>query len=230
MPEPDSDSSTKSATTIFEPYDYVGMVVPGAVLLLGFMYFGEKFEFLGKPEEFGLGALGLFLVAAFSIGHVLLAIGEAGEYVWWHVAGRPTDWVLKEDHSCVRHLRRKPEIISPGQRRRLVQLVERDFDEKDFDRLSTNDWKSLTRELYATVKKAGGTDRVDRFNRTRAFYSGLAVALFAIAILVWISHKPWWLIAVMSFVTLIAVLRMRYFSILYGRELLVSYLVFCVSK
>lgn len=234
MANKEMDAEPRKAWTIFDPYDYIGMISPGAVLLLAIMFFYPDLNsnFPGNGE-FGVAALGLFVIAAFSIGHILLAIGESIEWLLWCVSGMPTDWVLKKECTLLGWIRRrgleiprnKPQLISPEQRRRLATSLQNPPLNEILDDLSPRDWEAVTRELYATVKMANGTDRVDGFNRTRAFYAGLGVALSIIAVLAGVNRCQCWAVVSLSAIALIAFVRMRYFGKLYGRELLVTYLL-----
>jgi hypothetical protein len=87
-------------------YEQVGIVIPGAVLLfVAMFYLPELRDILGK-DGINLGGLGVFVLIAYATGHVLAAIGNLVEAVYWRTrAGMPTNWVVGI----------RPRLLSPEQ-------------------------------------------------------------------------------------------------------------------
>lgn len=85
----------KSLDSRFNFYDYAGFIAPGTAFLLGLVYFVPEVWGLTEKliKESSLGALGLFLLIAYVVGHLLEGVGVLIEKAmwWWH--GRPHNWI-----------------------------------------------------------------------------------------------------------------------------------------
>ncbi len=104
----------------FEYYEFIAILIPGVIFLYGLSLIFDKV----KPilcYDISLGEFGLFFILSFAVGHLLQALGNALEYVYWRIqAGMPSDWVRSKKH----------ELLGKSQ---LGQLEEKT---KDFFRLS----------------------------------------------------------------------------------------------
>ncbi|HCR66526.1 MAG TPA: hypothetical protein DIW38_08445, partial [Oceanicaulis sp.] len=66
----------------FEAYDYIGVIVPGSILVVtASLLFPEWTSLLGASIT--LGDLGLVLILAFLAGHLLQAVGNLWETIVW---------------------------------------------------------------------------------------------------------------------------------------------------
>ncbi len=76
-------------------YEFVGIIVPGAVLLAGIgllLDVGAINRFF-SPE--GIGNAVVYLVLAYVVGHLIAAIGNWFEVLFWKPwGGMPTDWPI----------------------------------------------------------------------------------------------------------------------------------------
>jgi len=87
-------------------YEQVGIVIPGAVFLFVTMfYLPELRNVLGK-DGVNLGGLGVFVLIAYAMGHLLGAVGNLIEAAYWRTrGGMPTSWVVGS----------RPRLLSPEQ-------------------------------------------------------------------------------------------------------------------
>ena len=195
----------------------MAILIPGVIFLYGLsLIFNEIKPFLG--QDISLGEFGLFFILSFAVGHLLQALGNALEYVYWRIqAGMPSDWVRSEKH----------ELLGKSQ---LGQFEERI---KDFFRMSnfsfsttsSSEWASFVRRIYAAVETDGRNKRVDIFNCTYGLFRGLSVSLLLLAIsnLFRDIHRwPWSILCVVLFA--ISLYRMHRFGRNYARELFIQFL------
>jgi hypothetical protein len=199
----------------FDAYEYTGVILPGAVVVLtASLLFPEVKDMLGK-DGVSLGGLGVFVVASFVVGHIVQALGNTIEWFGAGVYGQGrSDVILSPDQS----------LIAPSQRDRLRTAVLGAF-HVDLDGMKPAAWSSIRREMYAHVKAAGATERIDAFNRTYGLQRGLTAGLFAAAAMILlVSPLRWPVAAAMIFGVFLALFRMRRFSDHYARELIVEYL------
>jgi hypothetical protein len=215
----------------FDQYEYVGVIIPGATLLLGLLLlWSEPFRTaLGK--DFSVGSLVLFLVAAFVAGHVVRAIAEVFEgWLWSLFGGMPTDW-------------------EPDNKRRLLDVHQHPRFEAQLSRLLNKkgvrltdfkgnraDWRAVVREIYAAVARADSA-RVDAFNRTYGMLMGVTMALVIIGIVLAVKlscnvgpplamgQGYLWPIEILLLVIIVLLVHRTYaFGNSYGRELFVQFL------
>ena len=76
----------------FDFYEYAGILAPGAVVLTGvYLVYSGGFG-VGALKDMGVGGLGVVTVIAYVAGHLIQAVGNGVEWVWWKVwGGWPTD-------------------------------------------------------------------------------------------------------------------------------------------
>ncbi len=223
-PEKSEGKSESKASNTFDQYEYVSVIAPGAALLMGLVYlFPNLRETIGGGDT-GLAELGLLLIAAFIVGHLVAGIGELIEALMWRRHGMPTDWVTQPPR----------DIIGQEQRVRLRELIMARFPKVDIDNLDRTDseqelkWKSITRQIYAAVRAAGRNYRIDAFNRTYGFCRNFsAAALVLLLIVLFYRELPFRferVVGVLAIAFIIAVVRAYVFGKTYGRELFVTYI------
>ena len=86
------------ASLVLTFYDFVGVIIPGSVLLIGL---GLLFD-LGKLAEIAIprdaGLVTAHLVLAYVAGQLLQALSDWLELLYWRCwKGRPTDWPLNRE-------------------------------------------------------------------------------------------------------------------------------------
>jgi hypothetical protein len=245
MAEDGESDKLGSITKSFDQYEYVAIIIPGALLLFGLVLafpdlFPWKFE-----KDVSLGTLGLFLVAAFIMGQLLHAAGDLiAPKIWRCWGGMPTEWILPEAARPVPALcMRLPKwtrparqtLLDPAQQQQLLSRLRELLNAKPIDlndyaeRLG--EWQAITRRVYAMVSRAKLAARIDVFNRTLGMMIGIAIALLILGVVFLIraacgtEWPKYLLLAALAFVmTPLALARFRNFGILYGRELFVQFI------
>lgn len=201
----------------FDAYEYVGVIVPGTVLVLGGLLLFPDLNPVPSQQGFAVGDLGIFLLVAFVAGHLLQAVGNLVEKGWWFFfGGMPTDWMVD-----------KPEkLLAPTQVDKLSRKVDTDFNLRgSLPSITKRNWFPITRQIYAQVNAAGRAGRADAFNRTYGLMRGITAAFFTLAALVMGTNFQDWRVALISAILgIVALARMHLFGKHYAREVFVQYL------
>jgi hypothetical protein len=203
----------------FDFYEFAGIIVPGVVVIMGFVItisWGNQGQ-LKKFAELSAGSLGLGIILAYAAGHLVQSVGNLIENIWWWIeGGRPTDWVRSGKHK----------IVSAQQHALLQDRVRQIIDDNSFNLDSSvgkNQWHAITRQLYAAVEAANKAKRVDVFNGNYGLCRGIATSLLTIlCFLSIIDWGEWKVMLILAALFFIAIYRMRRFGIHYGRELFVQ--------
>jgi hypothetical protein len=202
----------------FDFYEFAAILLPGVAALTGILLAYPTGIPVDVLKDFTVGDLGLFVLLAYLLGHLVQSVGNALESVWWKLFnGMPTDWVRREDNS----------LLSPSQSRLLEGLVRERLGLRDFVMGETNrkHWYSITRQVYADVAAAGRTNRVDTFNGNYGLNRGIAAG-FLVFLVAALSRPPidWWVAAGAAIALALAIARMHRFGRHYARELFVQFL------
>jgi hypothetical protein len=223
----DASDQLGAITKSFDAYEYVAVIIPGATLLAGLVIaFANPFPW-SLSKDLSIGALGMFLIAAYVAGQVLRAVGDFAEKGLWHLrGGQPTEWVLKKNDIH--------QLLDGDQRNELTQALQTLLASPDLD-LSAYDgnaekWQAVTRRIYANVNAAGHNARIDAFNRTMGMMIGLTIAFIVLAVvyLVMALSGGWhWFLLFAAFAVVFAAATLHRFFAFgkhYGRELYVQFL------
>jgi hypothetical protein len=127
-------------------YDFAGIITPGAVSLYALSRIYPQLGLLTGDEKISFGEFGLLLILAYVAGHLVQAIGNAIESVYWRcLGGVPSDWVQNGAHYLI-----APQQISrlPRQVREVLKINCPD----NLEEFTRKDWFSITRQIYAAVK------------------------------------------------------------------------------
>jgi len=204
----------------FDFYEFVGVIVPGCALIAGVVFClpQESTRVLGTGLS--VGDTSFAVILAYGLGHLIQAIGNGIESLWWRIAGgMPTDWLRSGRHH----------LLSDIQIRVLRQQVEMDLHSalpENFATMTRRDWHGIVRQIYAAVSGAGRASRIDIFNGNYGLLRGLAASLLTIIIAatVLIHPAPWRDLALLAVGFGVGVYRMHRFGVHYARELFVQYL------
>jgi hypothetical protein len=193
-------------------YEQVGILIPGAVLLFGIVFYANTLrDFLGR-DGMTVGGLGVFIILAYAAGHLLAALGNLIEKALWRLfGGLPSNWIVGE----------KPRLLAPAQIARVVALAQVRFGltvaaPQD---LTSKDWFPIFRQIYSDVEKCGKPARADIFNGNYGLNRGLCSAslVLTIATLFFLT-APWLLTSVLVICFLAYLYRMYGFGVHYARE------------
>lgn len=203
----------------FDFYEIVGILVPGSMLLLGIWIIFPAIRLSPQDASLALGEFGIFTILSYGVGHLVQAVGNGLELVWWRLwRGLPSDWVRSESHPLLFDTQRKALLDQIPSKLGIAMPA--------IDTLSSAAWFGITRQIYAAVAAASRSQRIDIFNATYALSRGIAASLVSLAVLAllqfrWTGLKP---SALLFAGVVIAIYRMHLFGKHYARELFVQFL------
>lgn len=203
-------------TKTFDAYEVIGVITPGAVIALLLSTEWPELRALMSTDGLSLGDLGLFLVVAFVMGHLLQALGNLVDGIVWALPGLPTAWVRSPRQT----------LVSGRQRDALgVRVAAMEGETPDIATIGRDEWRSITNRMYARVRTAGRSARIDGCNRTYGLSRGLAAAF--------LSAAGWYLfkepgvsqhLTIACILTVVALYRMWRVSVHYARGLFLEFL------
>src|SRR5258708_6603452 len=168
----------------FDFYEFAGILTPGAVVLYVVSRICPETAPFIEGKEFSLGDLGLFIILAYVAGHLVQALGNFVEKMFWCVfGGMPTNWLLEK----------RQKLLSGVQVTALPEKVKELTGMslgKPIADLTVNDWFPITRQIYAAVSAAGRAQRIDTFNGNYGMFRGLASAFILCAVFNMVIHWP----------------------------------------
>lgn len=195
----------------FDAYEYVGVIVPGALpTLAAALLFPELSSFL-HSEGFALGDFGIFLIISFVIGHVVQMFGG--------LIDRAQDMlgIGKAD----RALNNREKWFGRAQWAEFESLFA-NLVSANPSSIDKNNYDQAIRATYAVVRAEGRAHRVDAFNRNFGMCRGLvAGSLLTIALLFATggSQHIYYAMLIFGFLSVPLFVRMRRFSHLFIAEL-----------
>lgn len=199
---------------IFDAYEYVAVVAPGALVSLGLLTTLPALKpLLGdKPS---LGEFGLFLIVAFAVGHGVQAFGNLWEALLWRCFGRPTDAVLRPG----------AKLLTPAQLDALARCAsEMEGRELVFREISRTEWRMVVMRAYSRVRAADAAQRVDAFNRTYGLLRALSVAFLLLGVWLVGSRADVRLTLLVFIFGIALTYRMFRVSVYYARALFLSFI------
>lgn len=208
-----SEDGTEIAGMKFDPYEYVGVVVPGSVLVLALtMMFPQMIPSI--TSSLTLGDFGLVVILAFIAGHFVQAGGNLWETIVWKIlGGMPTTTVFKPNST----------LLTDDQRTRLRSKLVEDFGKDASDGFAVG--RGAMRELFVQVRQHGSVDRIEKFNRNYGLMRGTAVSFLISAALVLVFEAEQTKVALIACgAACVFTYRMVRFGKHYAREAFAEYL------
>jgi hypothetical protein len=198
-------------------YEQIGIVIPGSVLVFALVLYYPQLQILTAKDGISVGELGLFVLIAYAAGHLIAAIANALEGLFWGIlGGMPSDWVTRDP----------PALLSPQQIENLRTKIATRLD-VTIDRMPGLDkktWLPISRQIFADVAKNGKPDRIDTFNGNYGLNRGLASACLVL-VLVALAHLDWMIGLGLFLAAAIYSYRAYRFGVHYARELYLQFLV-----
>jgi len=201
-------------------YEQVGLVVPGAGLLLGVLLLEPTMQPFFVGQGISIGGLGVFVLIAYALGHLVAAFGNLLEWIIWRFAGgMPSQWPRDP----------KRQLLDAQQRGRLLsKLASRlSISHPPDIRISDAAWRQTFRLIYSDVIDAQPLGRIESFNGMYGLNRGLAGSALLLIPLVYHYAPPnwgWWCVA-LAFVGIVYCFRMVRFSIHFAREVYSRFLL-----
>jgi len=198
-------------------YEQIGIVIPGSVLVFGLVLYYPALQILTAKDGMSVGELGLFVLIAYAAGHLIAAIANALEGLFWSIlGGMPSDWVTGDP----------PALLSPQQIENLRTKIATRLN-VTIDKMAGLDkktWWPISRQIYADVAKNGKPDRIDTFNGNYGLNRGLASACLVLVVVTF-AHLDWIIGAGLFLAAGIYSYRAYRFGVHYARELYLQFLV-----
>ena len=197
------------STPSFDPYEYIAIITPGAVVAAGVAFLWPEARSLLAVEGVSLGDLGLFMVASFVAGHLVQGVGNLVEWVLWApFGGLPSRWI-----------RREGRLVAPEQRQTFLERLSFLTGVKAPAEAMPRHFDGLMRQVYARLAATGRTARIDMFNRTYGLMRGLTSAFLLMAgwFLIARWHDPAYVLTALGGAAIAAARAWR-FARYYSRE------------
>jgi hypothetical protein len=198
-------------------YEQIGIVIPGSVLVFGLVLYYPELKLLTTKDSMSVGELGLFVLIAYAAGHLIAAIANALETMFWGVlGGMPSDWVT----------RNPPRLLSAQQIENVRTRLKTRLN-IEMAKIAGSDrkaWWPIARQIYADVAKSGKPDRIDTFNGNYGLNRGLASSCLVLMVVA-LAHADWLIAAGLFAGAAIYGYRAYRFGVHYARELYLQFLV-----
>jgi hypothetical protein len=204
----------------FDFYEYAGVIIPGAVLILGLLLLFPDGHVLFTKDGVTFGELGLFVIMAYAAGHLIQGIGNYIQWIWWKLSGGMPSKRLLGGH-----------YLSAEQRKRLIEALKKDPRiSRDISTCDKAEYTAIVREVYSVISGAGKAARIDTFNGNYGLLRGLAAAFLTLIIVAVVVSKGPVIIGVLIILLLLALQRMHRFAAHYAIELFTQYLLLKQSE
>ena len=200
-------------------YEQVGIVTPGAVFLFGIMFYVPELRGIFTKDGVSVGGLGMFVIIAYAGGHLLAALGNVIENLYWYLqGGMPSNWIVGPS----------PRLLSAPQITQVEVLVATRLGLAltPLRELTTKEWHPIFRQIYSDVEKHGKPERGDIFNGNYGLNRGLCAAALALAAAIGIKAPDQWFVSLgLLGVSLVYLYRMHRFGVHYAREIYNQFLL-----
>jgi len=204
------------ASKAFDPYEIIGVITPGAVIALLLVLESPDFRRLLVDKGFSVGDLGLFVIVAFVLGHMVGAFGSFVQAIVFPLNGLPTNWVRSPSQT----------LVTAAQRSALeTKVTAMEGIPVSLATVERRAWRAIMLRAYSRVQSVGRSLRIDVQNRTFGMARNLAAA-FALS-LAWyvVMHRDQTqAIALLTVLVVAAILRMRRSGVHYARALIVEFI------
>jgi hypothetical protein len=203
-----------------EFYEFAGVLVPGALLLVGLAFLFRQIAQPLAGTEFGAGDFGIFVLLAYVAGQLVQAVGNLVEWLWWKPwGGQPTNWPRAGHHRLLSTQQREQ------LRTRLAALLDLPASGNPFQ-LPEADWKLTIRQVDAAVRGAGKGARVETLNGNYGLNRGIAASFLVLLVIALASRGPeaWEAGLLLGGAAAVAVYRMHRFGRHYAIELFLQFL------
>jgi hypothetical protein len=197
----------------FSFYEFVGILVP-SITLLFFLFLIVRINY--QIQIIDLSKIGdtiIFLAIAYAFGHILQAVGNIFEKIFWKIfKGMPTNWLTVAPRLA------KP-LFNDSKSEKLLNSIHSRFGvHADYD---------YGREVYSwlSIKDKITEKRIDLFNANYSMFRGLSVSFYLLSIICFLMVS--WQTGIAGLViALLANTRMFRFGRLYAVEVFNTYLSF----
>lgn len=199
-------------------YEQLGIVIPGAGLLLGVLVLEPAIQPLFLGNGLSVGGLGLFIIIAYALGHIVAAAGNViDSLIWACLGGMPSQWARKPKNPIVSESQRAAICRKANSRHGIAVATD--------VVVPASAWKHCFHVIYRDVMRNAPSTRIDGFNGSYGLNRGLAASCLLLLPLLW--HKApadweWWAAGLIAMSATYA-FRMCRFGVHFAREVLIGF-------
>ncbi len=169
---------------LFELYEILGLILPGAVFVYGMSQLFPGFISFSFTNNLSAGALGVFVILSYAVGHMVQVGGEYVEIFWRKMRGDPTEWIREG----------KKQLFTDYQIKKLEQEIPDrlgiDRNQFHLGELNRKQWLNIHKQMYIAVVAAGNGKRLEKFHAIYTMCRGLVAALLLLAIFSLFRFSP----------------------------------------
>jgi hypothetical protein len=198
-------------------YEQIGIVIPGSVLMFGLVLYYPELKLLTAKDSMSAGEFGLFVLISYAAGHLIAAVANALEGIFWTIlGGMPSDWVTRDPPALLSSQQIENLRVRVGTRLSLTIDKMAGLDRKV--------WLPISQQIYADIGKNGRPDRIDTFNGNYGLNRGLSSSCLVLAVVA-LAHADWLIGAGLLAAAGVYSYRAYRFGVHYARELYLQFLV-----
>jgi len=202
-------------------YEQAAVIIPGSVFVFGLLLLLPELRPLFAEKGITIGGLGLFLVIAYALGHLIATAGNILETaIWWPCGGMPSSWVRAPGKLRLLTAKQHEVMLKKINARHEIGLAA-------LQGVPKAEWRGHFDQIYCDVRKNGTTPRLETMLGNYGLNRGLAAALLILLITAAFrkpAHEPWYLVALgVAFVGY--TLRMARFGLYWAREVYLAFLL-----
>lgn len=194
-------------------YEQVGIVVPGTTVLFGLFFVSPELKAMFLRDGFGLGDFGLFLTVSYVAGHLVAAVGNALEAVYWRpFGGMPSAWIVKAGQT----------VIATSQAEKLERLIgtRLGLSIPQIRGMAPREWQQVFMQMTADVRACKADGRAEIFNANYGLNRGIAAGLLVVVVTNLVLAPTAWRVTLVTLVLFgLALSRMHRFGVHYARAM-----------
>lgn len=200
----------------FSKYDVIGVMTPGALLLL--LLGLHTIKSFKEISDLSIGGLGLLSILCFVIGHIVQSIGNLIEWFYFRFFGKPT----------IQLLRKRFGGLASNQIVALEKQIATRYGFRNFkvEKQTKKTWPPIIRQIISDVSTQPNAERLESFNSNYGLFRGLlAAVLIAIPVQITMNglHIP--LLVADFAIGALLFARMHRFAKHYAYELITQFLL-----
>lgn len=205
---------------LFEFYEILALILPGAVTLYGINKLFPGLMLFSNGNEFSAGEFGVFILIAYTTGHIVQVLGGLVERVWRRVRGNPSDWIKSGNKQLIF------EFQIDDLERKISKRLGVSSNEFHLSNLTRREWLNMLKQMKTAIDVAGRTGRHDKFEAIYMMCRGLIAALLILAFssALSVSLQYWYIPYALLALALILLYRMARFERHAMRELFIQFL------
>ena len=193
--------------------------MPGSVFLFGLMFYLPELKEIFAKDGVSVGSLGIFVIISYAAGHLLAALGNGAENLYWRCkGGMPSNWIVRPE----------PRLLSSVQIAKVEALVTARLGlvMTPLAELTVKSWSPIFRQIYSDVERNGKPQRGDTFNGIYGLNRGLCAATIALLVVIAIQNIDHWPVCLgLLAVSCVYLYRMHRFGVHYAREIYNQFLL-----